>query len=619
VTPPDLSALSGEEKARLLRLVERWQNEPAALLTMMLEIQEIWGYLPERALEYVASALKIPLVDLFAIREFYDLLRGAPVPARIGLCTNTPCAVRGGGRVARLLREVLAKHPDIGLHLEELPCQGCCDLAPVAVLWGDGRPETGDRSMTIQLTSGAASRVARALVRGEGDFVSQLKSPVPGLSTGGRVRLTPTRVAYRNLHRPEAHHLDVFRAHGGYAILERVLRTSSPEEVIAAITNSGLLGAGGGGFPTGRKWAAVRNPPGDQKFIVINADEGEPGTFKDRPILERDPHLLIEGAAIAAYAVGAIQGFIYLRGEYRLARERLALALAEARTAGFLGEGIAGTPFSLELHLRLGAGSYVAGDETAMFESLEGRPALPRVKPPYPSDRGLFGRPTLVNNVETLAAVPAILEKGPVWYRGLGRDGSAGVKVYCLSGDVTRPGNYELPRGLTARELIFAHGRGARRKMPLKAFLVGGASGGFLPPEELDIPLEIASLRAKGADLGSGAVVVVGAGHCLLDLARRETRFFARESCGACDPCRLGTPALLKELDGLLDLSTRARAESRIQDLGAVLADSSRCGLGQVAASPLLSVLRHFPDEIAAHTAGRCPAGVCGRRSRRGR
>jgi NADH:ubiquinone oxidoreductase subunit F (NADH-binding) len=254
-----------------------------------------------------------------------------------------------------------------------------------------------------------------------------------------------------------------------------------------------------------------------------------------------------------------------------------------------------------------------------MFESLEGRPALPRVKPPYPSDRGLFGRPTLVNNVETLAAVPAILEKGPVWYRGLGRDGSAGVKVYCLSGDVTRPGNYELPRGLTARELIFTHGRGARRKMPLKAFLVGGASGGFLPPEELDIPLEIASLRAKGADLGSGAVVVVGAGHCLLDLARRETRFFARESCGACDPCRLGTPALLKELDGLLDLSTRARAESRIQDLGAVLADSSRCGLGQVAASPLLSVLRHFPDEIAAHTAGRCPAGVCGRRSRRGR
>jgi NADH-quinone oxidoreductase subunit F len=492
-------------------------------------------------------------------------------------------------------------------------------LAPVAVIFGDGRPETGDGSITIRLTSGAASRLARALVGGEGDFVSQLKSPVSGLLTGGRVRLTPTRVAYRNLHRPEAHRLDVFRAHGGYATLERVLRTSSPDDVIAAIAKSGLLGAGGAGFPTGRKWGAVRKAPGDQKFIVVNADEGEPGTFKDRLILERDPHLLIEGAAIAAYAVGATQGFIYLRGEYRLARKRLVSALAEARAAGFLGEGIAGTAFSLELHLRLGAGSYVAGDETAMFESLEGRPALPRVKPPYPSDLGLFGRPTLVNNVETLAAVPAILEKGPVWYRGLGRDGSAGVKVYCLSGDVTRPGNYELPRGLTARELIFTHGRGARRKMPIKAFLVGGASGGFLPPEELDIPLEIATLRAKGADLGSGAVVVIGANNCLLDLARRETRFFARESCGACDPCRLGTPALLKELDGLLDLSTRARAESRIQDLGAVLADSSRCGLGQVAASPLLSVLRHFPDEIAAHTAGRCPAGVCGRRSRRGR
>ena len=617
VTPPDLSALSGEEKARLLRLVERWQNEPAALLTMILEIQEIWGYLPERAFEYVASALKVPLVDLFAIREFYDLLHGAPVPARIGLCTNTPCAVRGGGRVAKLLSEALAKHPDVGLHLEELPCQGCCDLAPVAVLPVDRRPETRDRSVTVRLTTRTASRFARAIEGGESDLFSRLKSPVSGPSTGGRVRLTPTRVAYRNLHRPEAHRLDVFRAHGGYATLERVLRTSSPEDMIAAITDSGLLGAGGAGFPTGRKWGAVRKAPGDQKFIVVNADEGEPGTFKDRPILERDPHLLIEGAAIAAYAVGTTQGFIYLRGEYRLARERLDCALAEARGAGFLGGRIAGTPFSLELHLRLGAGSYAAGDETAMLESLEGRPALPRVKPPYPSDHGLFGRPTLVNNVETLAAVPAILERGPAWYRGLGRNGSAGVKVYCLSGDVTRPGNYELPRGLTARELIFTHGGSARRKTPLKAFLVGGASGGFLPPGELDIPLEIASLRAKGADLGSGAVVVVGAQSCLLYLARRETRFFAKESCGACDPCRLGTPVLLGELEGLLDVRTRARAEARIQELGAVLADSSRCGLGQVAANPLLSVLRHFPDEIAAHTAGRCPAGVCGRGPRR--
>lgn len=617
VTPPDLSPLSGEEKADLLRLVERWRNEPAALLTMLVEIQETWGCLPERMLEYVAFATKVPLVDLFAIREFYDLLHGGPVPPRIGLCTNTSCAVRGGERVARLLSGALAKHPDVALHLEELPCQGCCDLAPVAVLPVDRGPETRERSVTVRLTTRTASRLARAIEGGEFDRLSHLGSPVRGPSTGGGVKLTPTRVAYRNLHRPQAHHLDVFRGHGGYATLERVLRTSSPEDVIAAITESGLLGAGGAGFPTGRKWGAVRNASSDQKFIVVNADEGEPGTFKDRPILERDPHLLIEGAAIAAYAVGATQGFIYLRGEYRLARERLACALAEARGAGFLGEGIAGTPFSLELHLRLGAGSYVAGDETAMFESLEGRPALPRVKPPYPSDRGLFGRPTLVNNVETLAAVPVILDKGPAWYRGLGQNGSAGVKVYCLSGDVTRPGNYEVPRGLTAHELIFTHGGGARRKTPLKAFLVGGASGGFLPPGELDIPLEIASLRAKGADLGSGAVVVVGAQHCLLDLARRETRFFAKESCGACDPCRLGTPVLLGELEGLLDVRTRARAEARIQELGAVLADSSRCGLGQVAANPLLSVLRHFPDEIAAHTAGHCPAGVCGRGPRR--
>lgn len=381
--------------------------------------------------------------------------------------------------------------------------------------------------------------------------------------------------------------------------------------MIATIAESGLRGAGGAGFPTWRKWEAVRRAKGVEKVVIVNADEGEPGTFKDRPILERDPHLLIEGAAIAAYAVGASQGFIYLRGEYRLARERLASALAEAQAAGFLGDRIAGSPFSFRLHLRLGAGSYVAGEETALLESLEGRPALPRVRPPYPSDRGLFGRPTLVNNVETLASVPAILENGPAWYQDLGRQGSSGVKIYCLSGDVARPGNYELPRGITARELIFAYGGGLRRKKRFKAFLVGGASGGFLPPEELDIPLEIAPLRAKGADLGSGAVVVVGEGNCLLDLARRETRFFAKESCGACDPCRLGTWALLKELEKLFDPRERPSAEARIRELGMVLADSSRCGLGQVAANPLLSVLVHFPDEITAHAQGRCPAGIC--------
>ncbi|MBI2081222.1 MAG: SLBB domain-containing protein, partial [candidate division NC10 bacterium] len=310
------------------------------------------------------------------------------------------------------------------------------------------------------------------------------------------------------------------------------------------------------------------------------------------------------------------QGFIYLRGEYRLARERLEAALAEAREGGFLGERVAGTPFAFHLHLRLGAGAYVAGEETALLESLEGRPALPRIKPPYPSERGLFGRPTLVNNVETLAAVPAILEHGPAWYRALGRDGSTGVKVYCLSGEIARPGNYELPRGITARELIFEYGGGLRGRQPLKAFLAGGASGGFLAPEALDVPLEAAPLRARGADLGSGAVVVVGPRSCLLDLARRETRFFADESCGACDPCRLGTRALLAALDRLTDPATRTEAEARIRELGAVLADASRCGLGQVAANPLLSVLTYFPEEIAAHAAGACPAGVCGKRWR---
>lgn len=597
--PPDLSRFAGEELAKCLSTVERWQKEPAALLTMLIEIQEIWGYLPERVLEYISYALKIPRVDLFAIVEFYDLLHRAPPGPRLGLCGNTPCAVRGGGRVAELLRRTLARRPAIGLHLEEVPCQGCCDLGPVAVLKGS----------PFRLTPTAAARLAQALLE------TSLQPPAPSPQKGGgQVWPTPTQVAYRNLHRPDAHRLEVFRALGGYAMLERVVWNSSPEAVIATIAESGLRGAGGAGFPTWRKWEAVRRAKGTEKVVVVNADEGEPGTFKDRPILERDPHLLIEGTAIAACTVGASQGFIYLRGEYRLARERLASALKEAEAAGFLGDRMRGSPFSFRLHLRLGAGSYVAGEETALLESLEGRPALPRVRPPYPSDLGLFGCPTLVNNVETLAAVPSILEKGPAWYQDLGQNGSRGVKIYSLSGDVARPGNYELPRGITARELIFGYGGGLRRRKRLKAFLVGGASGGFLPPEALDTPLDIAPLRVKGADLGSGAVVVVGEGNCLLDLARRETRFFAKESCGACDPCRLGTQVLLQELKRLLDPTLRSQAEARIRELGAVLADSSRCGLGQVAANPLLSVLRHFPDEITAHAEGRCPAGICGKR-----
>jgi NADH-quinone oxidoreductase subunit F len=600
--PPDLSALPQDEVARLLHTIAAWQNEPAALLMLLVELQEIWGYLPDRVLAHVGYALKVPLVDLFAIREFYDSLYSALPGPRVGLCMNTPCAVRGGEEVAKILRRALAQRPDLGCHLEELPCQGCCDLAPVAVI----------RGTPCRLTRASAARLAESLSRGRLDSKSLVEPR-------GRVRRTPTRVAYRNLHLPDAHRLEVFRARGGYAVLERVVRTSNPDAVVSAITASGLVGGGGAGFPTGRKWTAVRQAAGAEKYVVANADEGEPGTFKDRPILERDPHLLIEGVALAAYAVGASCGFIYLRGEYRLARERLQSALAQAREAGVLGPSVAGTGFSFDLHLRVGAGSYVAGDETAMIESLEGRPALPRVKPPFPSERGLFGRPTLVNNVETLAAIPTIIERGPVWYRGLGANGSTGVKIYCLSGDVARPGNYELPRGLTARELIFTYGGGLRGRASLKAFLVGGASGGFLPPDDLDIPLEIGPLRAKGADLGSGAVVVVGSRNCLLDLARRESRFFAKESCGACDPCRLGTPALVKELDRLMDPRARAAADARIRELGTTLYDASRCGLGQVAPLPLLSLLTHFPDEIAAHLPDRCPAGICGRRPRKTR
>jgi NADH:ubiquinone oxidoreductase subunit F (NADH-binding) len=398
----------------------------------------------------------------------------------------------------------------------------------------------------------------------------------------------------------------------GYQALSHVVRRSSPREVIDIIKQSGLRGCGGAGFPTGNKWQFVAQVNEDPKYIVCNADEGEPGTFKDRIILEQDPHLLIEGMAIAGFAIGAENGYVYLRGEYSKARQRLLQALEEARNNHILGQQIMGSQVNFDIRLRRGAGSYICGEETALLESLEGKRGIPRLRPPYPTTIGLWGKPTLINNVETLARVPAIIRDGAEWYRSLGIGDAAGTKVYCISGHITNPGAYELPMGITAHELIYDHGGGIPEDKDIKAFFPGGLSSGVLPASMTHIKLDYDSLTQVGSLLGSGAMIVMDDSVCMVDVALRATKFFTHESCGECTPCRIGTQKIFQTLDHISTGQASWHDVAMARELALRTSKDSRCGLGQVAAKPFLTTLAHFTSEYKVHIEQRqCPCGVC--------
>lgn len=404
--------------------------------------------------------------------------------------------------------------------------------------------------------------------------------------------------------------LDASRRRGGYTALQQALALG-PAEVVARVKASGLRGRGGAGFPAGTKWEFVSKAPDPVRYIVCNANEDEPGTFKDRVLMEQNPHLVLEGMALAGYAAGAREGYLYLRSEYVRSRERLRRALDDAAAAGLLGDRVLGSEFSFRIHLFIGAGAYVCGEETALLESLEGRRGEPRLKPPFPTQAGLWNRPTVINNVETLASVPFIVREGPDAYQALGRDGQAGTKIYCLSGEVARPGAYELPMGATARELIFDHGGGIGDGRSLKAFAPGGAASGFLPAGKVDVPLSYEALANEGSMLGPGAVIAVSDRACMVDVALNLLRFFARESCGKCTPCRVGTEKLVTLVEGVQQGRGEPGVFSLIQELGPQMGLASICGLGQTAYNPVTTGLRWFREEFDAHLVGRCPAGVC--------
>ena len=421
-----------------------------------------------------------------------------------------------------------------------------------------------------------------------------------------------TRTALANCGNINAESIDEAIAVRGYEALAKVIEENNPDNVIETIEKSGLRGRGGGGFPTGRKWKFTAANRGGKSYIVCNGDEGDPGAFMDRSVMEGDPHKLLEGMAIAAFAIGADEGYIYVRAEYPLAIKRLRKAIKDAEERNFLGKNIMGSNFSLDIHIKEGAGAFVCGEETALIASIEGERGMPRPKPPFPANKGLFGRPTLINNVETLANVPVIILKGADWFSQMGTATSKGTKTFALTGDVNNTGLIEVPMGTTLREIIFDIGGGMRDGKKFKAVQIGGPSGGCLTEEHLDIPMDYDNLIKAGAMVGSGGLVVMSDKTCIVEVARFFMNFTQHESCGKCVPCREGTKNLLKILEKIVAGKGEMKDLDELEELAKVVKDGSLCGLGKTAPNPVLSTLKYFKDEYIAHIKDKkCPAGVC--------
>jgi bidirectional [NiFe] hydrogenase diaphorase subunit len=410
--------------------------------------------------------------------------------------------------------------------------------------------------------------------------------------------------------------IEEYIAHEGYSALIKVLTEMTAQQVISEVMTSGLRGRGGAGYPTGLKWSTVAKAVGTQKFVICNADEGDPGAFMDRSVLESDPHRVLEGMLIAAYAVGASEGYIYVRAEYPLAIKRLKTAIRQAERLGLLGANICGTRFSLRIDLRLGAGAFVCGEETALIASIEGKRGTPRPRPPYPAMEGLLGQPTLINNVETYANIAPIIRNGGAWYASIGTEKSKGTKVFALAGRVQNTGLVEVPMGITLREMVFEIGGGIPEGRKFKAVQTGGPSGGCLPVETLDMPVEYESLAKAGSIMGSGGMIVMDESSCMVDVAKYFMDFCMTESCGKCVPCRVGTYQMHRILSAITNMTATPQDLKLLEELCDLLRNTSLCGLGQSAPNPVVSTLKSFAAEYKAHIENHyCPAGVCGNKT----
>ena len=476
---------------------------------------------------------------------------------------------------------------------------------PEAVVYGPVKPEAAHLLVEEHLYKGRVVDALQAPVRELSGAIAWLRTRKGTLPAEQRIVLQRA-----GLIDPES--IEDYIVQDGYQALGKAVTEMSPAEVIEELKASGLQGRGGAGFPIGLKWTFVANASGSPKYVICNADESEPGTFKDRVVLEGDPHAVLEAMTIAAYTVGASEGFVYIRGEYVLAYNRLKKAIQQARELGFLGEHIFGSDFSFDIHVHAGAGAYICGEETALIELIEGKRGEPRARPPYPPTNGLWGKPTLVNNVETLANVPPIIRNGAAWYRKFGTPRSPGTKTFTILGNVNVTGLVEVPMGITLRELITIYGKGLKDNLPLKLVQTGGSSGSVVPASLQDTPIDFESWRKAGVSMGSGALLICDSRTCVIDLAKVLMNFFRFESCGKCTPCRIGTARSYDILCGISEGRGTLEQLDELLKIGTNMEQLSNCGLGQTASVALRDILKHFTAEVEAHVRlGVCPTGVC--------
>ena len=533
--------------------------------------------------------------------------------SQVLICGGTGCTSSGSAKIAKRLQEEIDKN---GLTDEVMVvrtgCFGLCALGPIMIVYPEGtfysmvKEEDIAEIVSEHLLKG---RIVTRLVYDETVAENEIKS----LKETDFYK-KQHRIALRNCGVINPECIDEYIGRNGYEALGKVLKTMTPDDVIQVILDSGLRGRGGGGFPTGKKWQLARNlvKDADQKYVCCNADEGDPGAFMDRSVLEGDPHVVIEAMAIAGYAIGATQGYIYIRAEYPIAVQRLQIAIDQAREYGLLGKNIFDSGFDFDLDIRLGAGAFVCGEETALMTSIEGNRGEPRPRPPFPAESGLFKKPTVLNNVETYANIPQIILNGADWFASMGTEKSKGTKVFALGGKIHNTGLVEVPMGTTLREVIYEIGGGIPNGKAFKAAQTGGPSGGCIPAEHLDIPIDYDNLIAIGSMMGSGGLIVMDEDNCMVDIAKFFLQFTVDESCGKCTPCRIGTKRLYEMLEKITSGNATMEDLDKMEKLCYYIKNNSLCGLGQTAPNPVLSTLRYFKNEYIAHVQDKkCPAGVC--------
>ncbi|HKL13315.1 MAG TPA: NADH-quinone oxidoreductase subunit NuoF [Halanaerobiales bacterium] len=527
------------------------------------------------------------------------------------ICTGTGCVSSGSKEIKHELQDQLAEKDLLNeIKIVETGCHGFCEKGPIMVIYPEGVFYCQIKEEDV------AEIVDEHLLKGR--IVDRLlfKEPMTEESIPSYKDIDfykkQHRIALANCGKINPESIEEYIANNGYEAAGRALTEMSPQKIIEEVKNSGLRGRGGGGFPTGLKWQFASDNESDKKYVICNADEGDPGAFMDRSILEGDPHRIIEGMLISGYAIGADEGYVYVRAEYPLAIERLEKAINEAEELGLLGEDIFGSGFNFKLHIKKGAGAFVCGEETALMASIEGRRGMPNPRPPYPAEKGLWGKPTNINNVETYANIPYIINEGSEVFSSIGTENSKGTKVFALTGKIKNTGLVEVPMGTTLREVVFEIGGGLTEDKKYKAIQTGGPSGGCIPEEYLDLPIDYDSLVDVGAMMGSGGMVVMDESTCMVDVARFFLSFTQNESCGKCTPCREGTKRMLEILNRICDGEGKEGDIKLLLELGEHIKATSLCGLGQTAPNPVLSTIKYFRNEYEAHiNDNKCPAGVC--------